>query len=108
MLWYAPQSGGGEGVSGGKSAQLDRVIKAMIKRGFGVTCVQSQHAAFGSACRCAKDARRVVLVLDEPKKLMGVDRVLDGLERFAPSVICWEHESKANPPMRPIVRMTEK
>ena len=108
VLWHTPNSGGGEGASQGKSARLDRVIEAMTKRGFGVTCVQSQHAAFGSACRCAKDAKRVVLVLDEPETLVGVDRVLDGLERFAPSVICWEHESNANPPMRPVVRMTEE
>ena len=64
----------------------------------------SMHTVFGSACRCAKVSKRVVIVLDERESLVGVDRVLDGLERFGPSVICWEHKEGANPPMVPFVR----
>ena len=60
---------------------------------------------FGTACRCVKSAKRVVIVLDDRDELVGVDRVIDGLERYGPDVICWEHCPDANPPMVPIVRL---
>jgi len=93
ILWHAP------------GAEFNRVlIQAMKKRGFAVTCVSSQHAVIAAACSLAKSAKRVVLVLDSRDELVGVDRVLDALERFSPTTICWEHQPQANPPMVPVVR----
>jgi len=82
----------------------DALIGALSKRGLSVTLATSKHAAFAAACSSAKVANRVVVVLDDRDSLDGVDRVLDGLERYGPSVICWEHCVGANPPMIPIVR----
>ena len=93
ILWHAP---------GAQSSGL--LIQAMTKRGFAVTCVSSQHAVVAAACSLAKSAKRVVLVLDGRDELVGVDRVLDALERFSPTTICWEHQPEANPPMVPVVR----
>lgn len=82
----------------------DALIRALSKRGLAVTLASGKHAAFAAACRCEKTAKRVVIVLDDRDSLVGVDRVLDGLERFGPGVICWEHIEGANPPMVPVVR----
>ena len=93
ILWHASTDS--------PSASLIRVL---ARRGFSVIETTSGHTAFAAACRCLESARRVVLVLDGREQLHQVDRVLDAIERFAPSLICWEHRSGANPPMVPIVR----
>ena len=93
ILWHHPEAL--------PTAQLLRVLN---NRGFAVSPVTSMHQAFAGACSSAKSAHRVVLVLDDRSGLVGVDRVLDGLERFAPEVICWEHLVGENPPMVPVVR----
>jgi len=82
------------------------LIRVLKKRGFAVAPVSSMHAVFAAACRYAKTARRVVIVLDDRASLIGVDRVLDGLDRFSPGVICWEYVADANPPMLPVVRIS--
>jgi len=79
----------------------------MGKRGFQVAPVSSQHLAFAGLCRYSKSSNRVVLVVENRSELVGVERLMDALERFAPSVICWEHQSDANPPMSPLVRTGE-
>tara|TARA_R110002072_G_scaffold150953_8_gene299979 strand:- start:524 stop:1123 length:600 start_codon:yes stop_codon:yes gene_type:complete len=84
----------------------ESLIRVLKKRGFAVAPVSSKHAVFAAACRYAKTARRVVIVLDDRASLVGVDRVLDGLDRFSPGVICWEYVADANPPMVPVVRMS--
>ncbi len=94
ILWHAPGQESGSAL-----------ICAMKKRGFSATCVSSQHAVMAAACSLAKSAKRVVLVLDGREELVGVDRVLDALERFSPATICWEHDPGANPPMVPVVRI---
>ncbi len=82
----------------------EALIRALSKRGLAVTLASGKHQAFAAACRSEKTAKRVVIVLDDRDSLLGVDRVLDGLERFGPGVICWEHIEGANPPMVPAVR----
>jgi len=84
----------------------ESLIRVLNKRGFAVAPVSSKHAVFAAACRYAKTARRVVIVLDDRTSLVGVDRVLDGLDRFSPGVICWEYVTDANPLMVPVVRMS--
>lgn len=86
------------------SPPADSLIRALTKRGLSVMPAASIHTVFASACRCSKTAKRAVIVLDGRESLSGVDRVLDGLERFSPAVICWEHQPGANPPMVPVVR----
>lgn len=83
----------------------DQLLAVLDTRGFSISPTTSMHQAFAGACSSSKSARRVVLVLDDRKALVGVDRVLDGLERFAPDVICWEHRVGQNPPMVPVVRV---
>ena len=95
ILWHAEDVVPGE-----------PLIRALSKRGLSVMPTASLHTAFAVACRCAKTAKRVVIVLDDRESLVGVDRLLDALDRFAPSVICWEHRPNANPPMLPVVRET--
>lgn len=82
----------------------DALVRALTKRGLSVMPAASFHTVFAAACRCAKSAQRVVIVLDERDSLSCVDRVLDGLERFAPSAICWEYHAGMNPPIVPLVR----
>jgi len=93
ILWHAADR-----------SPADALVRVLSKRGFAVMPTSSMHTVFGSACRCVKVSQRVVIVLDGRKSLVGVDRVLDGLERFGPGVICWEHVEGANPPMVPVVR----
>ncbi len=81
----------------------DPLVKVLCKRGFAVMPTASIHTVFAVACRYAKSAKRVVIVFDDRSALIGADRLLDALERFAPSVICWEHRHDANPPMVPVV-----
>ncbi len=95
LLWHAVDQQPGE-----------PLIRALSKRGLAVMPATSIHTIFAVACRCAKSAKRVVIVFDDRASLAGVDRVLDGLDRFAPSVICWEHCQGENPPMVPVVRET--
>ncbi len=99
ILWHRAEGS----PAASPSESLIRVLK---KRGFAVAPVSSKHAVFAAACRYAKTARRVVIVLDDRALLVGVDRVLDGLDRFSPGVICWEYVAEANPPMVPVVRMS--
>ncbi len=91
---------------GADEAPTDSLVKVLCKRGFAVMPTASIHTVFASACRDTKSAKRVVIVLDDRSALVGVDRLLDALDRFAPSVICWEHRHDANPPMVPVVRPT--
>ncbi len=93
ILWHAAER-----------SPADALVRALINRGLSVTLATSKHAVFAAACQCDQSANRVVIVLDERESLVGVDRVLDGLERFGPGVICWEHCPGANPPMVPVVR----
>lgn len=95
ILWHHPEA-----------LPTDQLLRVLNNRGFAVSPATSMHQAFAGACSSAKSARRVVLVLDDRSGLVGVDRVLDGLERFAPEVICWEHLVGENPPMVPVVRDT--
>jgi hypothetical protein len=96
ILWHAPAKE--------PSASL---IRALSTRGLAVMPTSSPHTALAGACQAAKSAKRVVLVLDHRELLAELDRVLLALDRFAPSVICWEHRHDANPPMVPLVRFTE-
>ncbi|MDF1810274.1 MAG: hypothetical protein P1U42_11325 [Phycisphaerales bacterium] len=84
------------------------LLKVMGKRGFQIAPVSSQHLAFAGVCHFVKSSNRVVLVVENRSELDGVTRLMDALDRFAPSVICWEHDSDANPPMKPLVRSEEK
>lgn len=93
ILWHAAER-----------SPADALVRALINRGLAVTLATSKHAVFAAACQCDQSANRVVIVLDDRDSLVGVDRVLDGLERFGPGVICWEHCPGANPPMVPVVR----
>lgn len=97
VLWH-PESG----------SPSPALVKVMGKRGFSIAPVSSQHLAFAAMCKYAKSSRRVVLVLDARGELVGVDRVLDAMERFAPSAICWQHTEGANPPIIPLVRTERK
>ncbi len=90
---------------GADETPSDALIRVLDKRGFSVMPSASVHTIFAAACRCVKSAKRVVIVLDDRESLVGVDRLLDALDRFAPSVICWEHCQDANPPMVPVVRV---
>jgi len=81
----------------------ESLVRALSKRGFSVMPTTSGHTALAVGSRCAKSAKRVVLVLDG-QELPQLDRVLDALDRFVPSLICWQHRPGANPPMVPIVR----
>lgn len=96
ILWHAAER-----------SPADALVRALINRGLAVTLATSKHAVFAAACQCDQSANRVVIVLDDRESLVGVDRVLDGLERFGPGVICWEHCPGANPPMVPVVRTVE-
>jgi hypothetical protein len=82
----------------------ETLIRALSHRGLAVMPTESLHTVFAAACRCSKSSKRVVIVLEDQDSLVGVDRVLDGLERFSPSVIFWEHREGMNPPMVPVVR----
>lgn len=93
ILWHHPED-----------SPTSQLLKVLSNRGFAVSPASSMHQAFAGACSSAKSAHRVVLVLDDQSRLVGVERVLDGLERFAPEVICWEHKIGENPPMVPVVR----
>ena len=94
VLWHAPGT-----------HSSDQLITVMKNRGFAVTCVSNQHAVVAAVCRLAESANRVVLVLDERDDLVGVDRVLDAIDRFSPATICWEYQPGSNPPMVPVVRI---
>jgi hypothetical protein len=96
ILWHAPAKE--------PSASL---VSALSSRGLAVMPTSSPHTALAGACQAAKAAKRVVLVLDHRESLAELDRVLLALDRFAPSVICWEHRHGANPPMVPLVRPIE-
>lgn len=84
------------------------LIGALSRRGLSVTLASSAHRVFASACSAQGFAKRVVIVLDKRDELTQVDRVIEGLERFGPGVLCWEHQEGANPPMIPIVRSVSK
>ena len=97
ILWHPDQN-----------PSSDALIGALSRRGLSVTLASSTHRVFAAACHAQGFAKRVVIVLDKRDELTQVDRVIDGLERFGPSVICWEHQEGANPPMVPIVRTVSK
>jgi len=94
ILWHPPAQA--------PSASL---IRALSSRGLCVMPTASPHTALAGACRCAKTAERVVLVLDSRDELSQLERVCSAIDRFAPSVICWVHHPGANPPMVPLVRL---
>lgn len=96
ILWHPPAQA--------PSASL---IRALSSRGLCVMPTASPHTALAGACRCAKTAERVVLVLDSRDELSQLERVCSAIDRFAPSVICWVHHPGANPPMVPLVRHAE-
>jgi len=93
ILWHHPEAD--------PSGSL---IRALTNRGLSVLSSSSHHTVFAAACQCAKSANRVVIVLDGRDSLVGVDRLLNALERFGPGVICWEHCPGMNPPMVPVVQ----
>lgn len=88
---------------GGVPSALERVL---VSRGLQPVQVRSGHGALAELCLTERAGVRSALIL------CGVgeaDRVLAGVERFAPSAVVWVFEAGANPPLRAVVgRKKEK
>lgn len=88
---------------GGVPSALEAVL---VKRGLTPVRVGSGHGALAELCLAERAGVRSALIL------CGVgeaDRVLAGVERFAPSAVVWVFEAGANPPLRAlVVRKEEK
>lgn len=78
----------------------------LVKRGLTPVRVGSGHGALAELCMAERAGVRSALIL------CGVgeaDRVLAGVERFAPSAVVWVFDAGANPPLRAlVVRKEEK
>jgi hypothetical protein len=87
---------------GGVPSALEAVL---VKRGLTPVRVGSGHGALAELCMAERAGVRSALIL------CGVgeaDRVLAGVERFAPSAVVWVFDAGANPPLRALVVKKEE
>lgn len=78
------------------------LLAALGRHGLDVVVSSSPHLAFAEVCRAGVrgQAVRRVLLLTEPERMVGTDRLALALERYCPGAVCWVYQPGANPPVR--------
>ncbi|MFK7758625.1 MAG: hypothetical protein AB8C13_01620 [Phycisphaerales bacterium] len=98
VVWHHP------GVSVHQS-----LIGALSSRGLRVETSDSGHEVLAIACavqqQLQESARGLIVVLDRSgRDLEDLSRVIESMDRYAPSGLVWEFDPSANPPLSGFVR----